>query len=153
MRSSRVVSASDCQCPSRNSPGFDPGILRHRGIWGAADEAVLNKEFTKKILKIPLLTISDTGAFFCSFGILWKKNVYRLELSDPNCNFSNLRSLKNLGHDPDQDSTKSLDLDPINLDPHHWFLTTKKHSYNVAATIVPYEARKARLCYLCFRLT
>jgi hypothetical protein len=23
--------------------GFDPSILRHRGIWGAADEAVLNK--------------------------------------------------------------------------------------------------------------
>ncbi len=25
------------------SPGFDPSILRHSGIWGAADEAVLNK--------------------------------------------------------------------------------------------------------------
>jgi hypothetical protein len=32
MRSSLVVRASDCQCHSRNSPGFDPRILRHRGI-------------------------------------------------------------------------------------------------------------------------
>ncbi len=26
-----------------NSPGFGPRILRHRGIWGAADEAVFTK--------------------------------------------------------------------------------------------------------------
>jgi hypothetical protein len=37
MGSSRVVRASDCQCRSRNSPGFDLRILRHNGIWGAAD--------------------------------------------------------------------------------------------------------------------
>ncbi len=24
-------------------PGLDPSILRHSGIWGAADETVLNK--------------------------------------------------------------------------------------------------------------
>ncbi len=30
------------QCRSRNCPGFDPSILRHSGIWGAADETVLN---------------------------------------------------------------------------------------------------------------
>ncbi len=42
MRSSQVVRASDSQCRSRNCPGFDPSILRHSGIWGAADEAVLN---------------------------------------------------------------------------------------------------------------
>jgi hypothetical protein len=30
MRSSRLVTAaSDCQCQSRNIPGFDPRILRH----------------------------------------------------------------------------------------------------------------------------
>ncbi len=46
--SSRTVSASDSQCRSRNSPGFDPSILRHSGIWGAADETVL-----KIVLKIP----------------------------------------------------------------------------------------------------
>ncbi len=42
MRSSQVVRASDCQCRSPNSPGFDPSILRHSGILGAADEAVFN---------------------------------------------------------------------------------------------------------------
>ncbi len=41
MRSSRVVRASENQCRSRNCPGFDPSILRHSGIWGAEDEAVL----------------------------------------------------------------------------------------------------------------
>ncbi len=40
MTSSRVVWASDSQCRSSNCPGFDPSILRHSGIWGAADEAV-----------------------------------------------------------------------------------------------------------------
>jgi hypothetical protein len=32
MRSSRVITAPDCQCQSRNSPVFDPSILRHSGI-------------------------------------------------------------------------------------------------------------------------
>ncbi len=50
-RSSRVVRASDCQCQSRNSPGFDPCILRHSGIWGTANEAALNTRTNKKILK------------------------------------------------------------------------------------------------------
>ncbi len=52
MRSSRVVKTSDCQCRSRKSPGFNPSILRHSRIWGAADEAVLNnvrKKINKKI--------------------------------------------------------------------------------------------------------
>ncbi len=40
-RSSRVVRPSDSQCHSRNCPTFDPSILRHSGIWGATDEAVL----------------------------------------------------------------------------------------------------------------
>jgi hypothetical protein len=43
MRSSLANRASDCQCTSCNGPGFDPSIRRHSGIWGAADEAVLNK--------------------------------------------------------------------------------------------------------------
>jgi hypothetical protein len=30
-----------------NSPGFDPSILRHGGIWGTADGAVLNKKHPK----------------------------------------------------------------------------------------------------------
>ncbi len=52
MRSSRVVRASDNLCCSRNCLGFDPSILRHSGIWGAADEAVLNIVH-KKTKKIP----------------------------------------------------------------------------------------------------
>ncbi len=42
MRSSLVARASDCQCTSCNGPGFDPSMRRRSGIWGAADEAVLN---------------------------------------------------------------------------------------------------------------
>ncbi len=42
MRFSRVVRASDSRCRSRNCPGFDLSILRHSGIWGVADETVLN---------------------------------------------------------------------------------------------------------------
>ncbi len=52
MRSSLVIRASDCQCPSCNGPGFDPSIRRHSGIWGAADEAMLNK-VRKKYKKSP----------------------------------------------------------------------------------------------------
>ncbi len=37
-----VPSGVDGIWPGRNSPGFDPSILRHSGI-GAANEAVLNK--------------------------------------------------------------------------------------------------------------
>jgi hypothetical protein len=42
MRSSRLVREPDSQCRSRNCHGCDPSILRHSGIWAAADEAVLN---------------------------------------------------------------------------------------------------------------
>jgi hypothetical protein len=53
MRSSRLVRASDCQCRSRNSPGFDPSILRHSRSGGATNETVLNKvPYIRK--KIPL---------------------------------------------------------------------------------------------------
>ena len=44
------------QCQSRNSRGFDPSILRHSGIRGAADEAVYSRITSiKNIKKIPLL--------------------------------------------------------------------------------------------------
>jgi hypothetical protein len=61
MRSSRVVRASDCQCRSRNSPGFDPCILRHSGFWGAADEAVFNTVHRKKNPKNLAVKISTIG--------------------------------------------------------------------------------------------
>ncbi len=50
---SLVVRAFDCQCRSRNSPGFDPSIFRHSGIWGAADKAVLNTVHRRKNQKNP----------------------------------------------------------------------------------------------------
>jgi hypothetical protein len=52
MRCSRVATASDSQCRSRNCPGFDPSIFQHSEICGAADEAVLNKVHTEKITLI-----------------------------------------------------------------------------------------------------
>ncbi len=53
MRSSRVGRASNCQCQSRNSLGFDPSILRHNEIRGAADEAVSNNVHNRKNPKNP----------------------------------------------------------------------------------------------------
>ncbi len=55
MRSRLLVRASVCR--SRNSPVFDPSILRHSAIWGAADESVLNTVHRKKSKKIPLSII------------------------------------------------------------------------------------------------
>jgi hypothetical protein len=70
MRSSLVVRASDCQCRSRNSPGFDPGILRHSGIWGAADEAVLNTVHrSKKNAKNPPVNNGRCLFFWAMFWI------------------------------------------------------------------------------------
>ncbi len=42
-----LIRASDCQCQSRNSPGFVPTILQHSGIWGAADEVVHRRKKPK----------------------------------------------------------------------------------------------------------
>ncbi len=72
MRSSLVVRASDCQCTSCNGPGFDPSIRRHSGIWGAADEAVLNigrtkKEKKKSPLKILNITSCDVYVMLLYF--------------------------------------------------------------------------------------
>ncbi len=52
MRSSRAVRATDSQWRSRNGLGLDPSILRHSGIWGAADEAVLTEHKKKKEKKV-----------------------------------------------------------------------------------------------------
>ncbi len=48
MRTNRVVRMSDSLCQSRNCPGFDPGILQHSEVWGAADETVLYKVHWKQ---------------------------------------------------------------------------------------------------------
>jgi hypothetical protein len=62
MMSYRVVRVSDCQFQSRNSPGFDPSVLRDSGIWWAADEAVL-KTAHKKSIKIPLFGFFGISGF------------------------------------------------------------------------------------------
>ncbi len=61
--------ASDCQCHSRNSPGFDHSILRHSGIFGAADEAVLNKVCIKKSKIIHLLIVIIVDINYLCFGL------------------------------------------------------------------------------------
>jgi len=61
MRFSLVVRASDCQCRSRNSPGFDPNNLRHSGIWMAADEAVLKTVQREEKEKSPCLKLNTTS--------------------------------------------------------------------------------------------
>ncbi len=39
----KVVKSADWHCNTAPRPRFSPSILRHRGIWGVADKAVLNK--------------------------------------------------------------------------------------------------------------
>jgi hypothetical protein len=45
---------SYCQCQSRKSLEFNLTILRHSGILGAADKALLNKELLKNLKDPPL---------------------------------------------------------------------------------------------------
>ncbi len=73
MKSSRVVRAFDSQCRSRNYPGFDPIILRHSGIWGAADEAVLNTGIVHKRRKNP---IKSALKFFWNTVPVWYLTWY-----------------------------------------------------------------------------
>jgi hypothetical protein len=72
MRSSLVVRASDCQCTSCNGPGFDPSIRGHSGIWGAADEAVLN--IVRKKMKKSPKTIFKKKSVICTRNMIWNKN-------------------------------------------------------------------------------
>ncbi len=58
---------------SRNSPGFDLSILRHSGIWGPTDEAVLNN--VQKKLKNPSWHIK-TSLFYCQKAIQNTSNSY-----------------------------------------------------------------------------
>ncbi len=53
LRSIQLFRASSCQYQSSNSPGLDPSILRHSGILGTADEAVLSNVHWKKNQKKP----------------------------------------------------------------------------------------------------
>ncbi len=61
MRSSRVIRASNCQCQSHNSPGFNPSILRHSGIEGRQMKQCWAKS-TKKFNKSPV-KLCNSGAY------------------------------------------------------------------------------------------
>ncbi len=81
-RSGRVVRALICQCQRRNSPGFDPSILRHSRIWGAAHEAVLNKVCYFQTPKNPPLNKKKRKKRenICSRGPGWDKNVLLVQV-------------------------------------------------------------------------
>ncbi len=105
MRSSLVVRASDCQCTSCNGPGFDPSIRRHSGIWGAADEAVLNIVWRKN-KKSPKK--------------YWKKKSqkygFRIGIQDPGSRKNLFRIL-----DPRSRDQKSAGYWIPDSDPQHWY--------------------------------
>jgi hypothetical protein len=80
----------ECLRQSRNSPGFDPIILRHSEIWETAGEAVLYKVHNKKIQKIPLLiliSVRQSGLIYFSklFTMLslsqWKEVFFLFSFS------------------------------------------------------------------------
>ncbi len=86
MRSSLVVRASDCKCTSCNGPGFDPSIRRHSGIWGAADEAVLNMLW-QKIKKSPppqkKKSTYQMVTHIVGRGQNWETSQWTVERSEP----------------------------------------------------------------------
>jgi hypothetical protein len=55
LNSIRVVRVSGCQFQRRNSPGIDLSILRHNGIWEAADAIAVLKKVHPKAQKNSLM--------------------------------------------------------------------------------------------------
>ncbi len=80
MRSSWVVRASDSQCRSRNCPRYDPSILRHSGIWGAADKAVLNILHEKKKSKNATNNFLKFFSCLCLSGLWIRINFLRIRI-------------------------------------------------------------------------
>ncbi len=74
-------------CMTRcNGPGFDPSIRRHSGIWGAADEAVLNIVRKKKLKKSPKTSICSVYlVFVTTYSDVWFRLFYN-HLYYPNLN-------------------------------------------------------------------
>ncbi len=71
MRSSWLSWVIRASGPIRNSPGFYPSILRHSGIWGAADEAVLNSvSKNKKMYRKYLYSVSVIQILYFIFSFL-----------------------------------------------------------------------------------
>ncbi len=56
MRSSRVVKASDCQCRSRNSPGFDPSKFEISGKKQCFRRKFVKFKFSRKQNTVPYHT-------------------------------------------------------------------------------------------------
>ncbi len=69
--------------PLSHCPGFDPSILRHSGIWGAADEAVLNIVHKKKNPKNPLLEVSGAQGLTPPVLFLPTSFLYSKIIADP----------------------------------------------------------------------
>ncbi len=89
MRSSREVRASGCPFQSRNRPGFDPSILRLCGIWGATDEAVLNKVQKKEKNPISPLLYLHWRSFDSYYFLLndwYSLQIYHLQIYHSPCN-------------------------------------------------------------------
>ncbi len=113
MTSRRMVRAFGCQCQSRNCPGCDLSIFGHSGIWGAADEAVLNNVHKKRENheKSPL-TANPSGwprereglkqALICR-RILYGREHFCIVFYCMRYIFfvANIPSLKRLGHEMD----------------------------------------------------
>ncbi len=72
----------DCQYQSRNSPGFDPSVLSHSGIWRAADEAVLKKVLNKKKEKPTYLVLTSCNLLL-HMDVLYDKPINGKEFSIP----------------------------------------------------------------------
>jgi hypothetical protein len=64
-----------CQCQSCHSLGFDPSILRHSGIWWAADDAVLNNVQRKRKIQ----KNSPFNIYIC-FSSKYLRNVRKWNL-------------------------------------------------------------------------
>jgi hypothetical protein len=76
----KVVQSADWHCNTAPRPGFSPSILRHRGIWGVADKAVLNK-IRKKPLSPKLVILNFLVHTFGKivFSYLWLEVLLSFE--------------------------------------------------------------------------
>ncbi len=97
-KSIRIVRASDGQCQSPNSPGFHPSIHRRGGIWGAADEAALNKAHpTMEVYELPHSCLWQFRLRSCMAWQLWWLHTAAPELDKPQTVDWQLR--KTVAHD------------------------------------------------------
>ncbi len=127
MRSSLVFRSSGCQCTSCNGSGFDPSIRRYSGIWGAADEAVLNivrkKSPPKIFLKRSNADLQILGphllmSHMVSHVYVWPAVFWNKPTQFYTCSLIMLRSKHS--------SSKKTTLEDVCLD----LFIVRKHVYN-----------------------